>query len=120
MPICPNCHDSKHVREILYGEPAEPIDKSKYVIGGCLVWEGMPLYRCLNCHWLSSDLVPAPREIDCLYCGQSDGLRQINFIITGANEYNRFVWEGIELTPDSHPIYRCQKCGWSGSLEYSY
>ena len=117
VPSCPNCLDTQHVREILYGLPVEPVDKSKYVIGGCHIWEGMPLYRCLRCNWESDELVPAPKGIECWYCGQSEGLKQINFIITGASEYNRFVWEGIELIPDPYPIYRCQKCGWSGRLE---
>ena len=115
LPSCPNCLDSSSVREILYGLPEEPVDESKYSIGGCLVWEGMPLFRCSKCNWISSDLAPAPREVECWYCGQVEGLRQINFKLVGTKDYGRFVWDGGSLELDPNPIYKCSLCGWSGS-----
>ena len=114
---CPSCKSGTGLREILYGEPAHPVDESKYVTGGCCVWEGMPLYKCIECNWESSDLPKAPKDKGCWYCGQSEGLRQINFQIQGTKDYNRFIWEGVDLIPDPFPIYRCDRCGWSGSLE---
>ena len=113
---CPTCDSETGLREILYGLPAEPVDESKYVIGGCCVWEGMPLYKCIECNWESTDFPNAPENKECWYCGQSKGLRQINFRIQGTSDYNRFVWEGGDLVPDPNPIYRCELCGWRGSL----
>ena len=51
--FCPNCGVSGHVKEILYGLPAEGYDEEKYVLGGCcLDPEGRdPEINCSNCGW---------------------------------------------------------------------
>jgi len=46
---CPTCGSSDDVRKILWGMPAEEPDYAKYVIGGCLISEDMPDYKCLKC-----------------------------------------------------------------------
>ena len=48
---CPNCNETAGIREIIYGLPMEPIDESKYSIGGCCVTEIDPSHKCLNCKW---------------------------------------------------------------------
>jgi hypothetical protein len=49
MNKCPVCKTSKGVREYLYGLLIEEPDQSKYILGGCLVFEDMPDYKCINC-----------------------------------------------------------------------
>ena len=46
---CPHCDSSEGVRKIIWGEPMGEPDPSKYVIGGCVVSEDPPDYRCLTC-----------------------------------------------------------------------
>ena len=46
---CPHCDSSEGVRKIIWGEPMGEPDPSKYVIGGCMVSEDPPDYRCLTC-----------------------------------------------------------------------
>lgn len=48
---CPNCNESSGIREIIYGLPAEPVDKSKYAIGGCCISDSDPTHLCRNCSW---------------------------------------------------------------------
>jgi hypothetical protein len=50
-PSCPTCKSSDGVRVILWGMPLDEPDESKYWIGGCLVNEGMPEYKCTDCGW---------------------------------------------------------------------
>ena len=45
---CPYCGSSE-VLEYLYGEPAYDYDKSKYVLGGCIVTGNDPAYKCMKC-----------------------------------------------------------------------
>jgi len=39
------------IREIIYGLPAEPIDETKYAVGGCCISENDPTLRCVECGW---------------------------------------------------------------------
>jgi len=48
---CPNCNESSGIREIIYGLPAEPVDDSKYIIGGCCISYFDPSHNCLICGW---------------------------------------------------------------------
>jgi DNA-directed RNA polymerase subunit RPC12/RpoP len=118
LPNCPNCGHNRDVREIFYGMPAFPIDEDRYEIGGCCVYPGMPLFKCRGCGWTSDEFPKANEALKCWYCGQKDGLKQINFLISGSTDYNRFIWDGGQLELDSTPIYRCDKCGWQGSLVF--
>lgn len=51
---CPKC-GSRNFAEILYGMPMfdekleNNIQDGKIVLGGCLIYDGMPLYRCNEC-----------------------------------------------------------------------
>jgi len=49
MKNCPVCKSSDGVREYLYGMPIQPVDESRYVLGGCVIFDDMPDYKCLNC-----------------------------------------------------------------------
>jgi len=49
MNECPVCKSTEGVREYLYGMPSEEPDHAKYVIGGCLVSDDMPDYKCITC-----------------------------------------------------------------------
>ena len=48
---CPTCDSETGLREILYGLPAEPVDESKYSIGGCLITGNDPIISCIECGW---------------------------------------------------------------------
>jgi hypothetical protein len=56
---CPTCKSAEMVRAILYGEPASPIDEGKYIIGGAMMEEGSPDYRCLTCGWEQQNEISA-------------------------------------------------------------
>jgi len=51
---CSHC-GSTHVAKYLYGKPHftpslnEKIDKGEVVLGGCMVSEASPKYKCLDC-----------------------------------------------------------------------
>ena len=49
MRKCPVCKSLEGVRLYLYGMPSEEPDPKKFVIGGCLVFEDMPDYKCITC-----------------------------------------------------------------------
>jgi hypothetical protein len=49
MKKCPICESTEGVRLYLYGMPSEEPDPKKYVVGGCLVFEDMPDYKCVAC-----------------------------------------------------------------------
>ena len=49
MKKCPICNSTQGVRRYLYGMPDEMPDPDKYVIGGCVVYEDMPDYKCVTC-----------------------------------------------------------------------
>ena len=46
---CPYCDSSDGVRKFLYGMPYGGPDETKYVLGGCLVFDDSPDYKCLTC-----------------------------------------------------------------------
>ena len=46
---CPYCDSSEGVRKIFYGMPMEEPDETKYVLGGCVVFDDSPEYLCLTC-----------------------------------------------------------------------
>jgi hypothetical protein len=50
MKKCPVCQSTDGVREIIYGMPDGEPDESKYLLGGCLVSDDMPDYKCINCN----------------------------------------------------------------------
>jgi DNA-directed RNA polymerase subunit RPC12/RpoP len=49
MKKCPICKSAEGVRLYLYGLPIGEQDPKKYVIGGCLIFDDMPDYKCLSC-----------------------------------------------------------------------
>ncbi len=49
--ICPTCNSGDGVRTIIWGMPLEEPDPSLYFVGGCLVDDPMPAYKCIACGW---------------------------------------------------------------------
>jgi hypothetical protein len=49
MKNCPICKSSEGVREYLYGMPIEEPDETKYVVGGCVIYDDMPDLKCITC-----------------------------------------------------------------------
>jgi hypothetical protein len=49
---CPYCQDAGDVHEIIYGMPGHDFDFEKYEVGGCLVFDEQPDYRCRVCDWV--------------------------------------------------------------------
>lgn len=48
---CYVCTDGGDLHKILYGFPADNFDFEQFEVGGCVVYEGMPDYRCRECGW---------------------------------------------------------------------
>jgi DNA-directed RNA polymerase subunit RPC12/RpoP len=45
---CPRCH-SPEIKRIIYGMPGADFDFDKYEVGGCLVDDESPKYKCMRC-----------------------------------------------------------------------
>jgi hypothetical protein len=39
------------VRKIQYGFRALPIDEDIYALGGCVIFDNQPSFRCIECGW---------------------------------------------------------------------
>jgi hypothetical protein len=48
---CPECLSETAIRIIFYGMPMEEPDPAIYTLGGCLVFDDMPKYECIECGW---------------------------------------------------------------------
>jgi hypothetical protein len=48
---CPSCKSETGLRKIIYGLSAEPLDESKYLIGGCCITGNDPTHECIECGW---------------------------------------------------------------------
>lgn len=44
------CCDSGRLMDVLYGEPSERPDESRYIIGGCCIDEYSQNWECPKCH----------------------------------------------------------------------
>lgn len=51
IKICPECHETSSIREVIYGLPESPLDETRYATGGCCISEKDPTATCLNCGW---------------------------------------------------------------------
>ena len=51
---CPNCFSDTGIRTILYGLHLQEPDPAIYTIGACGIWDNMPDFECLECHWKGS------------------------------------------------------------------
>ena len=51
---CPKCFSETSIRIILYGIPIGEPDYGIYSLGGCLVFDDMPKYECVECGWKGS------------------------------------------------------------------
>ena len=48
---CPMCNKRESVRKIQYGFPALPVDEDIYALGGCVISDDQPSFRCIECGW---------------------------------------------------------------------
>ena len=78
---CPTCGSSDDVREYLYGMPSEEPDPAKYVVGGCLVWEDMPDYKCISC---STDFYKNSEKFQNRFISDGAG---ITFLCKSCNQW---------------------------------
>jgi len=51
IKVCPECHGSRSIREVIYGLPESPLDETRFATGGCCISEKDPTELCLNCGW---------------------------------------------------------------------
>jgi hypothetical protein len=49
MNRCPVCKSIEGVRAYIYGMPSQEPNPAKYVLGGCLIFDDMPDFKCLKC-----------------------------------------------------------------------
>jgi hypothetical protein len=48
---CPTCSSETAIRIILYGMPMGEPDYAIYSLGGCVIFDDMPKYECIECGW---------------------------------------------------------------------
>lgn len=48
---CPVCNERESVRKIQYGFPKLPVDEDIYALGGCVIFDDKPSFRCIECGW---------------------------------------------------------------------
>ena len=48
---CPECLSETGIRLILYGMTMGEPDPAIYTIGGCVIFDDMPKYECIDCGW---------------------------------------------------------------------
>jgi hypothetical protein len=46
---CPYCFSETGIRTILYGLTREEPDPAVYTIGGCVIFDDMPKFECIEC-----------------------------------------------------------------------
>ena len=121
---CPICDSETGLREILYGLPVEPVDESKYVIGGCLVSGHDPIWACVDCGWrgwsLNNDLGTKLSEWQCPICESMGKLFLINLDIASNNRLRNFTFSAVTTYGDSTPNAMCLKCGWTAIFTQTY
>lgn len=48
---CPQCKEQGDIHQIIYGMPSGDFDFDKYEVGGCVIFNFHPNWRCRNCRW---------------------------------------------------------------------
>jgi hypothetical protein len=46
--VCPHCGEEK-LLEVIYGEPAGPVDENEFILGGCCICETSHNWECPQC-----------------------------------------------------------------------
>ena len=121
---CPNCDSRTGLREILYGMPAEPIDETKYEIGGCVISPFQPTWACIECSWRGWELNNTDgtklNEIRCPLC-ESKG----KVILLGLDDEenkkarrNTYKFEIQYEEKTSNAL--CTQCGWTCLLKRTF
>jgi hypothetical protein len=49
MKKCPVCKSTDGVRTYIYGLPSEEPDPAFFAVGGCLIEDDMPDFKCIKC-----------------------------------------------------------------------
>lgn len=121
---CPSCDSKTGLREILYGLPMEPVDESKYVIGGCLVSGNDPIWACVDCAWrgwsLNNELGTKLSEWQCPICKTIGKMHLINLDIETNNRFRDYTYAQVNSYGESTPNAMCLKCGWLTILQQTY
>ncbi len=48
---CYICTDGGDLHKIVYGLPADDFDFERFEVGGCVIYENVPSFRCRICGW---------------------------------------------------------------------
>jgi hypothetical protein len=118
--ICPSCDSEKGIREILYGMPNEPIDESKYAIGGCCITGRDPIWACVDCGWsgwsLKNDEGTKLTRWKCPIC---ESIGKVRFIDLD-DEHNKIErkkkFKAVAVDEYEFTNAICTKCGWQANL----
>ena len=90
---CPKCDSETGLREILYGLPIEPVDKSKYVIGGCCISDNDPTLRCIDCGWEGEHRNNMPYQDKTIKVAQLKPL--VNMTDAEIEDYAKQLWNKL-------------------------
>jgi hypothetical protein len=122
--MCPSCNSKDGLREIIYGLPSQPIDESKYAIGGCCPPNFPPIWTCINCKWegwsLNNENGIKLSDWSCPIC-RSVGKIELIALNTDMNAYLRNNTYKIEVSfGEMEQNAMCQDCGWKTHLVKTY
>ncbi len=121
---CPTCDSETGLREIIYGLPAEPVDESKYAIGGCCPEPNAPIWTCVECGWkgwsLNNSLGTKLSEWKCPICEGVGKFELINLNARANYELRNSTFKAETTFNESLPNAMCLRCGWTTNLVRTY
>lgn len=121
---CPNCDGRTGLREILYGLPDEPIDDTKYEIGGCIISPFQPTWACVDCGWRGWELNNMDgtklSNIECPLCESRGKILFAGENAEMMNNNHNNAYQFGNRTENLPPNAFCSTCGWSCRLVRTY
>ena len=87
---CPICNSALGLREIIYGLPAEPVDKTKYELGGCCISDNDPTLRCIECGWEGEYINNLPYEDKTIRVAELKPIADMTDV--EIDEYAKVLW----------------------------
>ena len=88
--VCPKCTSVLGLREIIYGLPVEPIDETKFAVGGCFISDKDPSLRCIECGWEGEFINKTPNQDKTIRVAQLKPIADMSD--AEIDEYAKVLW----------------------------